>query len=161
MTSALLVALAFLPKVTLAATSVTVDESAAKAFVGFAFFIFLFMFAFILAVYIFQSVCLSRIAKKTNTENPWLAWIPIANVYLMVKISQKPDWWFLLFFVPLVNIVIGVIIWMEISKRLNKPDWIGILIIVPVANFAMMGYLAFSSDDTSLQNVTQSSEPQV
>jgi hypothetical protein len=32
-------------------------------------------------------------AKKTNTQNPWLTWIPIANIYLMCIIAGKPGWW--------------------------------------------------------------------
>ncbi len=46
-----------------------------------------------LAGYIWVSLCLYIIAKKTNTENPWLAWIPIANIVIACQIAGKPWWW--------------------------------------------------------------------
>jgi hypothetical protein len=95
-------------------------------------------------VYIYYAICLMMIANKTNTTNSWLAWIPIANIYLMCKIAGKPGWWVILFFIPFVNIVIAVIVWMKISEARNKPGWIGILMLIPFVNLIIPGYLAFS-----------------
>jgi uncharacterized membrane protein YhaH (DUF805 family) len=86
------------------------------------------------------------IARKTNTDNPWLAWIPIANIYILVKSAGRPGWWLLLFLVPLVNIIITVLIWMDISKKMGKDKWLGILIIIPLIGFILPGYLAFSGN---------------
>ena len=84
------------------------------------------------------------IARKTNTANGWLAWIPIANVILMLNIAQKPAWWFLLLLIPVLNIVILVIVWMKIAKARGKAEWWGIMIIVPIMDVIAPGYLAFS-----------------
>ncbi len=104
----------------------------------------LVMLLFAAAGYVYISLALQTIATKTNTPNAWLAWIPIINVILMLTIAKKPLWWILLFFIPLVNIVIGIIIWMEIAKARNKPDWWGILIIVPIVGIIVPGYLAWA-----------------
>lgn len=96
------------------------------------------------AGYAYFAVCLSTIASKTKTENGWYAWIPILNVVLMLNIAQKPLWWFLLMLIPLVNIIIGIIVWMAIAEARGKPNWWGILMIVPLVNFVVPGYLAFS-----------------
>jgi hypothetical protein len=84
------------------------------------------------------------IAKKTSTKDEWLAWIPIVNFYLMCKIAKKPGWWIVLFFIPLVNLIFIVIVWMEIAKTRNKPGWLGILIILPGINLIIPGILAFT-----------------
>lgn len=97
-----------------------------------------------LGIYVYFALALQVIANKTNVENGWLAWIPIANFYLMCKIAEKPGWWFLLFFLPLVNIIIMIIIWMKIAEIRNKPSWLGILFLVPIVNLIIVGYLAFS-----------------
>jgi len=96
------------------------------------------------AFYVYTALCLQVIARKTNTANGWLAWIPIANVFLMLNIAQKPAWWFLLLLVPVVNVVIAVIVWMKIAKARSKAEWWGIMVIVPVMNVIAPGYLAFS-----------------
>ena len=98
-----------------------------------------------LAVYVWMALCLHIIANKTGTPNGWLAWIPIANIYLMCKVANKPGWWTILFFIPLVNIVIGIIIWMGIAEARNQPSWLGILMIIPIVNFIIPGILAFKS----------------
>ncbi len=95
--------------------------------------------------YIWTALCLHIIANKTGTPNGWLAWIPIANIYLMCKVANKPGWWTILFFIPLVNIVIGITVWMGIAEARNQPSWLGILMIIPIVNFLILGILAFTS----------------
>ena len=105
---------------------------------------FLFMAVIGLAFYVYFSLALQTIAKKTNTENAWLAWIPIVNIVLMLNIAKKPIWWIILFFIPLVGIVFGIIVFMAIAEARNKPSWWGILIIVPVVGIIVPGYLAWA-----------------
>jgi hypothetical protein len=103
-----------------------------------------FMCCFGLLIYVYVSLSLMKIAQKLGVENAWLAWIPIINLWILVQCAGKEWWWILLLFIPLVNIVVQVIIWMAIAERRGKPSWIGILIIVPLANIFVPGYLAFS-----------------
>ena len=105
---------------------------------------FLFFLGFILAAYVYMSLALQTIADKTGTANSWLAWIPIANVFLMLNVAKKPMWWFILFLIPLVNIVIAIMVWMAIAEARGKPNWWGVLMIVPVANLVVTGYLAWA-----------------
>jgi len=101
-----------------------------------------------LAVYVWLALTLYIIASKTGTSNAWLAWIPIANLYLMCKVAGHSGWWTILFFVPLVNIVVGVIMWMGIARARNQPSWLGILMIIPIVNLIIPGVLAFTRGDT-------------
>jgi Family of unknown function (DUF5684) len=107
-----------------------------------AFFIVILCIA--VAAYVYMALALMTIAQKTNTENGWLAWIPIVNIILLLNIAKKPLWWFFLFLIPLVNIVFLVIVWMAVAEARNKPNWWGILMIVPVANIIVPGYLAWA-----------------
>ena len=94
--------------------------------------------------YVWPAICLQIIGNKTGTLNPWLAWIPIANIYLMCKIARKSGWLTLLFFIPLVNIVILIIIWMDIANLLKMSSWWGVLMIVPGLDLITIGILAFA-----------------
>lgn len=104
----------------------------------------LFLLGVMLVGYIYMALALQTIADKTSTPNAWLAWIPIVNLILMLQIAKKPMWWFILFFVPLANIVIAIMVWMGIAVARQKPDWWGILVIVPIANLVVPGYLAWA-----------------
>lgn len=117
------------------------DSTAPIALLGAFFTAYLI---FLLALYLYVALALQTIANKTNTENAWLAWIPIANVVLMCNIAGKPVWWIILCLIPLVNLVIFIILWMGIAEARNKPSWWGILLIVPIVGIIVPGYLAWS-----------------
>jgi hypothetical protein len=117
------------------------DARIPTAMLGGFMFIFLI---FCLISYVYIALALQTIAQKTNTENGWLAWIPIANIVLMLNIAKKPIWWIILFFIPLVSLVMAIIVWMGIAEERGKPNWWGILLIVPVVGLVVPGYLAWS-----------------
>ncbi len=103
-----------------------------------------FVLVCFLVGYIYISLALQTISEKTNTANGWLAWIPIANIILMLNIAKKPLWWIILFLIPLVNIVMAILVWMGVAEARSKPSWWGILIIIPFVNMIVPGYLAWS-----------------
>jgi hypothetical protein len=105
---------------------------------------FLFIGVIFIAAYIYFALALQTIAKKTNTENAWWGWVPILQIILMLNIAKKPVWWIILLFIPLVNIVIAIMVWMAIAEARNKPSWWGILMIVPLVQLIVPGYLAWS-----------------
>ncbi len=102
------------------------------------------MLVFCAAMYIYVALALQTIATKTATPNGWLAWIPIVNIFLMLQVAKKPMWWFILFLIPLVNIIFMIMVWMAVAEARGKPNWWGILMIVPMANLVVPGYLAWS-----------------
>ena len=110
----------------------------------FSGIVLLIVLAMCAAIYVYMALALQTIAVKTNTPNAWLAWIPIANLILMVTVARKPLWWLLLLLIPIVGLVVGIIVWMGIAEARGKPNWWGILMLVPVANFVVPGYLAWS-----------------
>jgi hypothetical protein len=55
----------------------------------------------VVALYIYSALALSTIARKTQTRNPWLAWIPIADYVLTARIAKK-HWW------PVLALPVGV-----------------------------------------------------
>ena len=111
-----------------------------------------------IAIYVFCAYCLARIAVKMGmpmgSSFIW-AIIPIANVFLILKLSTKPMWWFILMLIPIVNIVISILVWMAIAERLGKPGWWGVMIgIVPIANIVFFLMLAFGETKTVAPGAT-------
>jgi hypothetical protein len=96
-----------------------------------------------IAVYVFMALVLMGIAKKTNTPKGWLAWIPIANIFLGLMIARRPLWWFILLIIPLVNIIFAIIVWLDILKLRGKPWWWIILLFIPIVNIVCLAILAW------------------
>jgi len=99
--------------------------------------------------YILFAVCMKKIAEKAgHTENSWWAWIPIMQILLIFQIAQKPMWWIILLIIPLVNIVILIIVYMEVAKAVGKEGWWGIIAaFIPIIG---LPYLAFSDGGTEM-----------
>ena len=110
---------------------------------GFATLIIILEIAF----YIYFCLCIFLIAKKLDVPNPWIAWIPIAQIWTIVNCAGKPWWWILLLLVPIVNIIIGIVLWMSITENLGKNKWLGLLMLLPIVNFVYIGILAFSKGE--------------
>ncbi len=140
-----------LPGLSIALVAVLISAGAAVAqssdggpFAALSGVLLLFVVVFGLGMYVYMALALQTIATKTGTANEWLAWIPIANLFLMLSIAKKPMWWFLLFLIPLVGAVMAIIVWMAVAEARGKPNWWGILVIVPLVNFVVPGYLAWA-----------------
>jgi tetratricopeptide (TPR) repeat protein len=125
-----------------------------------------------LVFYVFFGLMLFFIAKKTNTPLPWLGFIPIANIVLMVQIARKPIWWLavilLMFVAPfamilaavdptggiiatiltVVLMLVGFAAWVMvnfgIAQARGKSIVWGILLCIPCTSWIALGYLGLS-----------------
>lgn len=111
-----------------------------------------------LLLYIYGSYSLMTIANKLNVDNGWLAFIPIANLYILVMCAGLEITWFigilvlsLLSAIPcfgfifgLFNVGISVYCWTKIAERRGFESWLGFLLLVPIANIILPGYIAFA-----------------
>lgn len=95
------------------------------------------------AVIAFYVYCMWRVFVKAGKPG-WAAIIPIYNILVELEIVGRPWWWLLLMFVPVVNVVIGVIILLDLAKVFGKGTGFGLgLIFLP---FIFIPILAFGSD---------------
>ena len=114
---------------------------------GMAFGAFLWLF--VAAFYLFFAYAQYRIAKKCGHDSEaWWGFIPILNIFLLLKCAGRERYWFLFLLVPIVNIIAFVVLWIDVAKAVDKsPVW-GVLTLVPFINLLSMGVLAFSPAPT-------------
>lgn len=71
----------------------------------------------------------------------WAAIVPIYNLYILTQIAGRPAWWIVLMLIPLVNIVIAVLLWMDVAKGFGKETIYGLglaflgIIFIPMLGF--------------------------
>lgn len=78
----------------------TSDAAVAAAAVG----MFVFILIGTIIGYVLNAFLLSRIFKKAGIE-PWKAWVPIYNSWVMLELGEQKGWWAVLLLVPFVNFV--------------------------------------------------------
>lgn len=64
-------------------------------------------------------VGLWRIFEKAG-EAGWKALVPFYNYWILLKITGKPKWWFILGLIPIVNLVMPFLLFVEICKVFGK-----------------------------------------
>ncbi|MFA5165787.1 MAG: DUF5684 domain-containing protein [Candidatus Paceibacterota bacterium] len=101
-----------------------------------------FVFIAAIAYYIVAAIGIMKLAKKFNIPNPWMAWIPILNIWLLLQIAGLQWWWLLIILfgglVPVVGTIISLLtsvyIWMLIAKKAGKDQWFALLMLIPIVN---------------------------
>lgn len=64
-------------------------EDAMLVFLAVYLIIMLFAGIYAIAVYVLQSLGMYTIAKRRGIHNPWLAWIPVGNMWILGSISDQ------------------------------------------------------------------------
>jgi len=71
----------------------------------------------------------------------WGAIIPIYNTYLIIKMAGRPGWWLILFFIPIVNIIILLIVALDVAKNFGHGSGFGVLLwIFPMIMYLVLGF---------------------
>tara|TARA_B100000886_G_scaffold84613_1_gene55293 strand:+ start:5981 stop:7672 length:1692 start_codon:yes stop_codon:yes gene_type:complete len=58
------------------------------------------------------------------------AFIPIYNALVLMRIINRPWWWVILLFIPIVNIMMFPVIWIETCKNFGKKSWTSIFLVI-------------------------------
>ena len=53
-------------------------------------------------------------------EDPWKAIIPVYNAIIFLKILHRPKWWVLLLFLPVINLMMFMVLWVDTVKHFGK-----------------------------------------
>ncbi len=85
----------------------------------FSFFIIIFAI-FVIAAY-------WKIFTKAGKPG-WAAIIPFYNIYILLHVVKRPGWWLILYFVPIVNIIISIIVAIDLAKVFKKDAIFGVFL---------------------------------
>src|SRR5699024_959355 len=58
----------------------------------------------------------------------WEAAIPVYNAVILMKIINRPKWWVILLFIPVVNLIMFPVVWVETLRSFGKNKTIDTLL---------------------------------
>jgi hypothetical protein len=93
-----------------------------------------------LAVIVVYVAGLWKVYAKAGKPG-WAALIPIYNVIVLLQIAKRPIWWIILLFIPVVNLVILIIAYIDVAKEFGKTAGFGVgmallgFIFIPILGF--------------------------
>src|SRR5271168_1491484 len=82
------------------------------------------------AILAFFVACGWKIFSKAG-EPGWAAIVPIYNLVVLMKVAGKPVWWFILLFVPCVNIVILIMTGISLAANFGRSALFGLGLVLP------------------------------
>jgi hypothetical protein len=99
----------------------------------FSVFGVIFSIIFGVAIYVYVAMAWSTIARKMKYGKHWLAWIPLANLFLIPILAKKRWEWGFIFLVPLVNLAFFIIWTWKIFEMRKFPGWFSLSVLIPKA----------------------------
>ena len=71
----------------------------------------------------------------------WAAIVPFYNTYVLLKVVGRPGWWLVLYFIPLVNLVILIIVAIDLAKAFGKGGgFAAVLILFSFIGLCILGF---------------------
>lgn len=114
-------------------------SDAAAGAAGLAFLVFL-LIMFALAIVVIAGVW----KTFTKAGQPgWACIIPIYNIYVLTQVAGKPGWWVLLYFIPIVMVVVHIIVLAGVAR--NFGQGIGFTLGLFFLSFIFFPILGFGS----------------
>ena len=116
---------------------------------------------FFLAAQLIHFLGTWRLYKKAGRK-PWEAAIPVYNAVILMKIINRPWWWVILLFIPIVNLVMFPVVWVETIRSFGRNStWETFLVIFTLGLYIY--YVNYALDvkyieDRSLQPRTAMGE---
>jgi Family of unknown function (DUF5684) len=95
----------------------------------------------LLAILVAEVAGIWKVFQKAGLPG-WGVLIPFYNAYLLLKVAGRPGWWLILFFIPLVNVIIWIVVSLDIAKNFGKGILFGLglcflgFIFYPVLGFS-------------------------
>ena len=79
----------------------------------------MFILLVYLAVIVLFIVSLWKVFEKAGQPG-WAAIIPIYNGVVICQVAGKPGWWVILFFIPIVSIIIWILVCLGVAENFGK-----------------------------------------
>jgi signal peptidase I len=112
-------------------------------------------FIFVLLVQVVHFIGTWKLYVSAGRKS-WEAAIPVYNAIILMKIIGRPTWWTLLLFIPIINLILFPVIWVETLARFGKHSTLDK--VLGIATFGL--YIAYVNYTQKLNYVAdRSTEP--
>ncbi len=106
------------------------------------------LLAYYLIINFWSSILTWKFFKSAGRSN-WEAWVPVYRTVILLKIVDRPKWWAILCYIPVIDNIMSIIISYEVLHIFGFRDNKYILLTIPTCG-AYMGYLSYTSELTLL-----------
>ena len=81
----------------------------------------------------------------------WEAFVPVYNAIVLMKIINRPAWWTILLFLPIVNVIMFIVVWVETARSFGKNQYLDTFLAITTLGFYNY-YLNYFTDVKHVKN---------
>ena len=101
---------------------------------------------FILLVQVIHGIGTWKLYVKAGRK-AWEAFVPVYNGIVLMQIINRPKWWILLLFIPVINLFLFPIIWIETLRTFGKKSTLDMVLGVVTLGF-YIAYVNYTQETT-------------
>lgn len=101
---------------------------------------------FILFVQVIHGIGTWKLYVKAG-KKAWEAFVPVYNGIVLMQIINRPKWWILLLFIPVINLFLFPIIWIETLRTFGKKSTLDMVLGVVTLGF-YIAYVNYTQETT-------------
>jgi signal peptidase I len=75
----------------------------------------------------------------------WEAAIPVYNGIILMKIINRPSWWVILLFIPIINLLMFPVVWVETIRSFGKNSLVDTWLVILTLGFYIF-YINYAED---------------
>ncbi|WP_353777737.1 signal peptidase I [Winogradskyella sp. 3972H.M.0a.05] len=81
----------------------------------------------------------------------WEAFVPVYNAVILMKIINRPWWWTILLFLPIVNLIMLPSVWVETARSFGKNSLTDTILAIVTLGFYSY-YISYATDAKYIEN---------
>ena len=81
----------------------------------------------------------------------WEAFVPVYNAVILMKIINRSPWWTILLFLPIINLIMFPVVWVETARSFGKNTYLDTALAILTLGFYSY-YLNYAADVTYIEN---------
>ncbi|MFM7895147.1 MAG: signal peptidase I [Flavobacterium sp.] len=101
---------------------------------------------FILLVQVIHGIGTWKLYVKAGRKS-WEAFVPVYNGIVLMQIINRPKWWILLLFIPVINLFMFPIIWIETLRTFGKKSTLDMVLGVVTLGL-YIAYVNYTQETT-------------
>ncbi|MDR6968861.1 signal peptidase I [Flavobacterium arsenatis] len=107
-------------------------------------------FIFFLIIQIVHFIGTWKLYEKAGRKS-WEAAIPVYNAIVLMKIINRPSWWTILLFVPVINLIMFPVVWVETIRSFGKKTTLDTVLVLFTLGLYIY-YINYTQDVTHIKD---------
>lgn len=105
---------------------------------------------FILVIQVIHFLGTWKLYIKAGRK-PWEAAIPVYNAIVLMQIIRRPKWWVILLFIPIINLLMFPVIWVETIRSFGRNSILETWLVILTLGFYIF-YVNYALDITYIED---------